>query len=743
MELQEHVRVLFAHRKLIIVVTLVTFLVAGIGAFFRHPKFEARTTVLMKSALNQPKLTASGVGESQDNQTKGETLTKILTSRSIAEKIVDDLHLDQQIAVVQSSRPSTLGTFVADAQRTLGTMISGSVARPDPMRQLAASVQKSISASLLRNTYLIEIRVLWGDPEKVAAIANSAAKKFVDLMKDMNSTEATVAREFIAERVIVAKADLDKTQDDLRQFIVREGVVYPGKTTDASLGELVRFQSELKTATAEIEQARVRVQEIQQQLAKYDSETNWYATMVASPGIQDLKRKLIDLELEKATLSVDNGPLHPKMLTLDKEIEKIRGVIGIETRQLAASKLATVSPLHDQLVSELIAMEIALGVSTEKKRAFELIVDGFPAELVKLAHKRILWETLEDAVKFAQNNLDSLKTQLEMARIAEVQTASEVKVVDRAIPPTGPTGFPRIMYPFLGLIVGLMAGVGLAFFLEYVDDSIRNLDTMEEELKMPVYAVIPNIKLQKRSVLSEEARRLGVPTEERLLMHFAPQSPIAEAYRSFRTNIQLCGLKGKSKILLVTSSLKGEGKTTTVANLGIALAQLNNRVLLIDADMRNPTLDRVFGKPRDPGLSMFLGGVKGFRDVIIPSGIENLDLVPSGIIPPNPSELLNSARMKELLASAASEYEFVLFDTPPIIPVTDAAVLSSHVDGVFLVVRWGKTSKPICMRARALLEKAKANVLGCVVNNVSVEHNHGYEHYYHGYYGDTHKSDKA
>ena len=742
MEFREYLRILLTHKRMILLLALVTCAVATAGGIRKKPIYRAHTTVVIKSALMEQRAISSsvGLGEGADVRMRGETYGQILGSRAVAEKIVDALGLDK----LGKAPPPPSGALKAKLSALKDFLKYGGPIQKQPARlSLIEGIQGAISTAIIPNTFLIEISVKYGDPKVAAEIANSAAQVFVEHMREMNAAEAKTAREFISTRVQVADEDMEASQEALKKFIVGEGTIYTEQRVNLALAEMFGLHSSLRDTTLELEQLKVHVQELRGKLAKFNKQITAATASAGSPVVQELQKRLVDFQIQRVTLSVDYGPLHPRMQAIEQEIAKMQEALDSEVRKLAEGEASSVNPVYDQLVSELISKETALSTTQQRKTALEELVRRYPADVNMSAEKKIDWDMLESAVKFAQKNVDSLKTQLETARITEAQKLSEIGVVDAAIPIPVPTGLPKVAYPLLGLIVGLMAGVGLAFFLEHLDDSIKTIETVEEELKLSVYAVIPQIRFQGKKVRKRRggARETADATdirmlEERLLTHFEPQSPIAEAYRSFRTNIQFAGIRDKTKIFLISSSLKGEGKTTTSANLGITLAHLGNRALLIDADMRNPMVHAIFGRDKEPGLSNFIGGGMSLDQVVVPSGIPNLDLICSGPIPPNPSELLSSRRVPDLIAAVRDRYDLVIFDTPPIIAVTDAAVLSPHVHGVFLVIKAGQTSKRICMRAKTLFEKVNANLLGAVMNNIKADSSYGYEYYYH-YYGET------
>lgn len=751
MEFREYLRIILTHKRLIIFLTLVTAIVATAGSFAISPKYKATTTVLIKSALTRPQMPISGFGYApgEDIRRKGETFTKILKSRIVSEKAVRILGLDKRLSQKQPQKNksgiiSILKDITSTPQRLIGFLKSGKGKKQDPLQGLINIIQGAISAKLLPKTSILEISVLYHDPKLTADIADTVARVFVEHIGEMSSAEARVAKQFISERVKVAEDDLKTTQDNFREFIIREGTVYPESKTNLVLAELVHFETSLKNTRAEINQTKTNLREINQKLAQYDKTLKSSTTTIVNPLIQDLKTKLVNLEIQRSNLSVDYGPIHPKILALEEESKKIKTSLESEVKRIIETEVTTVNPIYQQLLSDLVSKETDLSVYQEKKRAISEIIKSFPRELKISAEKQIEWDTLASAVKFSQKNLDSLKTQLESARIAEAQKISEISVVDPALVPLNPKGLPKAGYPLLGILVGLMGGIGLAFFLEYIDDSVKTIETIEEELNLPVYGIIPEIKLQNKKIKRKDTRELDETSKmsERLITHFEPKSPIAEAYRSLRTNIQFAGIQEKAKTLLITSSFSSEGKTTTAANLCITLAQLGSKTILIDSDMRNPTLHLIFGKQKEPGLSNFIVGVSDLNEIIVPSGVEDLDIITSGPIPPNPSELLSSKRLNELTDDIKANYDFIIFDSPPVIAVTDAAILSSKVHGVFLIIEAGKTSKGICLRAKALLEKVNANILGVVLNNVKVESGYGYEYYYQYHYGEGKKKEK-
>lgn len=310
--------------------------------------------------------------------------------------------------------------------------------------------------------------------------------------------------------------------------------------------------------------------------------------------------------------------------------------------------------------------------------------------------------------------------------------ANNVSVLASAEIPKVPVRPKKLLNIAIAVILGLFGGTALAFFFEYLDDTVKTVDDMERAAEWPFLGNVPDINTE--GPVSE--------FEKDLFVNVNPKSPIAEVYRSIRTRMLFSSTEERPlKALLVTSPGPQEGKTTTLCNLGIAIAQNQKKALIIDGDMRRPRLHEVFKKENKNGLSNLLAGQIPFNDAVQKTGIENLYLISGGEIPPNPSELLSGKKTRDFLAKARESFDFVLIDSPPIGMLTDATVISGLVDGTIMVIESGKTSKRILSRIYQLLNDAKARVIGMVLNKSSAASSDYY--YYSYYYGKSEKSQSS
>jgi capsular exopolysaccharide synthesis family protein len=303
-----------------------------------------------------------------------------------------------------------------------------------------------------------------------------------------------------------------------------------------------------------------------------------------------------------------------------------------------------------------------------------------------------------------------------------------VRTIDRAVTPHTQIKPNIQLNLLLGAIAGLLLAIGVAFFLEFIDDSLKSIEEVERFVRRPIYGIIPRIPETRKE---EEGGRAVAAS---LVTHYSPKSPISEAFRTLRTNIQFADPDRKITTLLVTSAGPSEGKSTIVTNLALTFANIGRRTLLIDCDLRKPNVHNIFEIPRDPGLTTVLLGERSWQEVMVATKIDNLHILPSGPIPPNPTEMLGSQHMKDLLAQLQSSFDLILFDSPPVVAVTDAAILSSIVDGTLLVVELGRSRASGVNRAIDLLEKVNAKLLGVVTNNIFAGYRYDYGYYSYYYY---------
>ncbi len=460
---------------------------------------------------------------------------------------------------------------------------------------------------------------------------------------------------------------------------------------------------------------------------------------------------VISRSLSEIREKIKTGEIALQKVTKELELYQALKVYG-EKHPLVVSLMASVNSLSEKLVQssqtlgglELGRRKDVLSLITQPHVTVDAIV---PIESDLLNLKPIL----EQEVNTNRDMYNSIFKKLQEVELSGNRSIwSDAKIIEPAAVPSAPISPNKRLNFFIALFAGLGFGLGLAYFLEYLDSSIRSLIDVRNYLKVMPLGMVPLVHLdpddeEKRAALVEGApsiRSYWNTSDSNLPLY------VAEAYRIIRTSLSFGSLDRSLKLIQVTSAVKGEGKTTTACNLGISFAQAGLRTLLIDADMRRPSLHNILQLgDHESGLSNVLASGDSWKDVVRPTKVENLYCITSGVVPPNPSELLSSKRVKRLLDELKEEFDFVIFDSPPIISVADAPIIASHVDGTILVVRAGFIPRHMYLHAKNAIETVHGKIIGCILNCVSSHHQsyyysrqYGYNDYY-SYYGDAGKGD--
>ncbi len=420
-----------------------------------------------------------------------------------------------------------------------------------------------------------------------------------------------------------------------------------------------------------------------------------------------------------------------------KEIDQQIAELDRQVKEIRSRKRTTILTNLETIYRQTMAREQALKVAFEKQRG----------ETLTQNEAAINYRIIQQEIETNKTLLDNLLQRSKENDVIMASKPNNISIVDYALAPEGPIGPNRTRTVFIALFLSLGLGVGLAMLLEYLDDTVHSTEEVERLLHLPALAVIPSaLGNGRRRLLSGPGalqKRNGNPAENpELLMNVDGRSPLAESYRHLRTSVLLSTAGRAPRSLLVTSSLPGEGKTTTAVNTAVSLAQTGASVVIIDADMRRPRLRSIFGLSDRPGLSSILSNELSEAEVLAMVSQEEstgLYLLTAGPIPPNPAELLGSDQMRRLLIVLQSKFNHVVVDSPPVSSFTDGVLISSMVDGVLLVVHGGKSSRHVVKRSRQLLQDVGAKIFGVVLNNVNLQ---SHDYYYQRYYGSNYyKSD--
>jgi capsular exopolysaccharide synthesis family protein len=582
-----------------------------------------------------------------------------------------------------------------------------------------------------RDANFVTVRYQSPDPHLTSEVPNTLAARFLAERNKIIKTEARSTVAFLREQLDTLSKQLATTEDALRAFREGNRVVSLPAEASVRVSELTRLQAERGAKEAEREALQRALDNARQNSqATGASASSAYRSLIAFPTLigtsaSQFLQALNEAENQRALLL-------QRRTASDRDVQ----VLTARIRELEEQLSNNVQTYLSGLSSQLASMDASLA--------------KFNEQLARIPSKEMQFVRLERQNKVLADIYTLLQTRLQEAQIAQAVEDSRVRVVDPAIPPRQPIKPNKKQFVLLGVIVGLMIGAGLSIVREALDRTVHTREDMTQLTGMQSLGLVPHIQRAGAGdsirFAPKAASPRGVPTQvsSRVVTVNSPMNPVTEAYRTLRTNITFAKLGEPLKVLVLTSPTPGDGKSTTAANLAATLGFQGLRVILLDADMRRGTLHHVFNVAKEPGLSNALIGTHSLDDCIQSISLGEfgtLDVVPPGVFPPNPSELLSSQRIGELLAELERRYDVVIFDTPPVNLVTDAAILGARAGGVVLIARAGKTDKGALAYAAEQLRNVRAPVLGTVLNDFDFRRDVRYAgygtpgYYYYASYG--------
>lgn len=661
-------------------------------------KYERSTTA---SGLLQESI--SGVGGESDIATQAE----VIKSFNVIERVAKNMDL-----IDKSMEPT-------------------SIRANHELLDIIYDIQGHIEAAQEGSTNIIKITATAGDPRTAERYATLLADAYREENIYNRNRQVIEARRFVEGQLKNLEASLHESEQALREFKEQEGQVFVTEEARQALEQYNKLEGEQERLQRVKKEVAAQLQSLQEsKTVVQETQSRVYSDEVEAL-ISKLNQRMSDLTQERDLLLINYTPEHALVRELDRRILNVKG----------------------EMIREL---ESKLRTFDERERAIRESIVRYKERYLSLPQAAIQLARLERDVMVNSNLYAALKSKHQEFMIKGAEQIEEVTIIEPAQIPTRPVNAPNLpLNAFLGVLMGGMVGLVAAFLKESFDTSIGTIEEVEAYLKVPVLGVIPRVdrKEVEREIQMGFQEKLDRETLDlycHLVALFDPQSPLAEGYRSLRTNIQFAGGMQGNRVLAFVSAGAQEGKSTSAVNLSIALAQDGKRVLLVDADLRKPTIHERLGLEQVPGLSEVILGTVGYPEairtvtdlmlgklgveqVINAPGIDNLNILPSGKRPDNPAEFMNSQRLTELIDSVRKEYDIVIFDCPPILPVTDGVTLGSKVDGVVMVYQVGKVGRNALKRAKSLLENAHASLIGIVLSNVSAELTPDYEMYRYSY----------
>jgi capsular exopolysaccharide synthesis family protein len=708
--------------SILAVVMIGTFL----ASYFSKPLYQSRIQIQIERD-NQNQLTIDDLfGIAASDQEFLQTQYVLLKSRGLAQRVIDDNKL---LYDAEFYPPGVTGKKPEDLASIRDAMVP--------------AINGGTTVIPVHNTSLVEIYYVTTSPRLAQKIAEGIGDSYMAMNKEQKFEAIRDAGEFLQKQIAQLRLDIDSLRDQMKKIGDKSGFISPEDAAGMATTGINRGTNDVQNARA----VRIEKQTVYDQIAASRPELVAASDPLVLQLTQDLSNQTRDYE-NKRSVYLEG---HPQMLALKSAIEKTQQSRNRAVQQAFERK-------RDEARRELnaaVQAELQLSASLASQRRESISTSVTTAGMADLNRTMITKQSLLEQLEKKQN-------ETEVTARSKGLGTSNIRWVDHA--PLPSTRFNLSMKHNLqnAFPLGVVLGLAAIFFLEYMDRSVKTPEELERVTKFASLGIIPSAASVAKSAYgygygygtgsagprgTANLRPVEPPPGDPqrgidLLPHLDSRSPIAEAYRAFRTSLLLASANSP-KVIVITSTFAREGKTTTSVNLAVVLAQMGKPVLLIDADLRRPRLQKVFNGKMNLGLVNYLAANIPLEDVVQESGVPHLSVVLSGPTPPNPSELLASDRMKNLIHDVRSKFAYVIFDSPPVMAVTDSIVLAVNADGVVLCVHGGHTPREIVQRAAERLRQSNIPVLGALLNNLDLQqYGYSFKKSYYDYYDSEQDKEK-
>jgi polysaccharide biosynthesis transport protein len=728
--LKDYLHIIRKRRWVIVTVLFVVAISVTILTFRQTPVYQATARILIEKETPNILTFKEVMDLDTSNQDYYQTQYKILKSRTLAKQVLEKLGLLSQ-AMQQAPAPEgfSLSGLWAHLQELLGLhegqVLSDADKANDREQHIITKFLDQITVIPIRGSRLVDVSVDSIDRKQTALIANTLIDAYIEqnLAGKLSATKEAVS--WLGKELATTQKKLADSEAALQTYKEQQEIISISLEDKQNI--VMQKLSELNTA---VNDARIKRAALEAEYKKIQqsgiSEMEAIPKVINNPLIQQLKVELGTLETQLSELQKKFRDKHPDIVVVRSQIISVRKRIDAEINRITDSVANEYEGAHVQ------EQDLTKMLEQQKREALDL------------DQKSIKYKELQREVESNQRIYDTLLQRAKETSISERMETSNIDVVDRATIPMTPIAPQKKRNILLGFFAGLILGATLAFFFEYLDNSIKTADDIKQYLDIPFLGLIPKVSLKE--LPTQQTRQ---PAD--IIMALNPSSNASEAYRSLRTNVTFSLLNDhylaidRGAVLLVTSSGPSEGKSCVIANLGIAMAQSGIKTLIIDCDFRRPVMHKIFNLTNiEVGFADMITNVKayGTKKGIKATEIPNLHVIPCGKIPSNPAELLGSTLARMIIGTLSEKYDKILIDSPPVNTVTDPVILSRIANGVIFIVRAGETKRDMAQRARDQLRAAEAVVLGGVLNNVDFEKDRYYYYSYHyqQYYNENSKS---
>ena len=699
-DLRAYWGILLRRRWTIFTVVGIAVVTALLASFLATPIYRSEVLLQIEQesgkVVDYESVTPENLGDTKDFY---QTQYELLRSRTLARRVIDQLGLRSS----PTFTPDNESSYVRDTLAALKSMLSGdSGAEEDKKEDFETLFLEKLTVSPVKNSRLVNIAFESPDPEEAAAVTNAVAENFVNTTLERRYEASSYAKTFLEERIQQVRANLEDSERRLIAYAKEREII----NLDDKLEILMNLLKDMSKEQVSAESERIAAEAEYQQIAKSGSDVTSGA--LESPVIQKLKELQAELTAEYQDKLKVFKPGYPEMQQLQQRIAEIERQMAGESATIGAGVRASYE------------------AKMQQEAKITARINEIKGEILALQDRSTDYQTLKREVDTNRQLYDGLLQRMKEVGVVAGIGTNNISIVDAAEVPIEKYKPDLKKNLAIAIALGLFGGIALAFLLESLDDSVKSTEEVERRIGAPVLSLIPWMSGAKGD--NPEA------TNYALLPFRDPKSALAEAYRSLRTSLIFATAEGAPRILHFTSSGPGEGKTTSACATAITFAQSGSKVLLIDCDLRNPSLQKVFRLPNTEGLTNYLTGKMEPAQVAKPTEVTRLFVVTSGPLPPNPVELLSGGRMMDLLQIASERFDYVIIDGPPVIGLADALILANLARATLFVVESAGTRAGALEGSVKRLRAANANILGAVF----VKHGRAGEGYGYGYGYDYH-----
>ncbi|WP_417760619.1 GumC family protein [Shewanella sp.] len=712
-DLRKYIGIVNLYKWRILALALLVTVLTVLVVLNMQSKYASSATLLIESQQAKAISIEEVVGINSSQQEYYLTQFEILKSRAIAETVVDKLKLkDHPDFVVKPSLMQRLRDLIPFLPNAEAALTPEQIAFRE-REALVNAFQDRLYINPIRKTQLVKIYFTTYSANLAAEVANAVGDEYINSQLEAQLGITQKAATWLGGRLGELRKQLDDSEAKLQAYREKEGLIDVEGVQGLAAKELERLSDELTEARSHKAQVDGFIRVIRQYGVDNIEQLESLPEVTAHRNIQDVKTLLVEAERKVSELSKTYGPKHPKLIAAKSELVALQNSMHTQIKKL-------VSGIENEARS---VQETVTSLEAELAKAKALYQDT--------SIKETTYQRIQREVETNRQLFDTFLSRQKETEVTSDFNSALARFTDRAIPATYPVAPKRKVIVLLAFCATLGLGILVAFALDAMNDTIKSPKDVENDLRLRALGFVPNIKHKKNEDLP-------------LYSFFDDDHKLyAESVRSIRTSLTLLSLDKKLKVIELTSSVPSEGKTTSAVNLAFAFGQME-KVLLLDADMRRPTLAKRFGLPAyQPGLANLIAGHGKLEECVVHDEKSGISLLPAGNVPPNPLELLSSAKYSELVAELTKHYDRIIIDTPPVQAVSDALIIAKHVDTVLYVVAADKTRAGTVQNGIDKLLQAENNLCGVILNKVNLKKaTQGYGDYseygYYQYYSSEH-----